>query len=104
MSVAKKALAYARSISDKINMVEYHQTAFTPTCWRQVLQMLNMEPKQLVNKAAPYYQQNLRGRHFETDDWINILIHHPDLIRSPIAIKGGLAVLVDNPTDIYRLK
>jgi arsenate reductase len=104
MSIAKKTLAYAKSISQNVNMVEYHREHFTPTVWRQILGLLNMEPKQLVNKANPYYQLNLKGRHFETDDWINILTHQPDLIRAPIAIKGNFAVLVDNPTDIYRLK
>jgi arsenate reductase len=104
MSVAKKALAYAKSISDNVNMVEYHKEHFTPTVWRQILQMLDLDPKQLVNKAKPYYQEKLRGRHFEMDDWINILTHQPDLIRAPIAIKGDSAVLVENPTDVYRLK
>ena len=103
-SVSKKTLAYAYSISENVNAVEYEKESFTPTIWRQILGMLDIEPKQIVNKANPYYQDNLRGRQFETDDWINILTHQPDLIRAPIAIKGNNAILVDNPTDIYRLK
>lgn len=103
MSVAKKTLAYAQSIT-KVNAVEYHREHFTPTIWRQILGMLKLDPKQLVNKSKPYYQENLRGKNFEIDDWINILTHMPDLIRAPIAIKGNMAIMVDNPTDIYRLK
>ena len=103
-SVSKKTLAYASSISKSINMVDCGKERFTPTVWRQILNMLSMEPKQIVNKAASYYQSNLRGRNFSQDDWINILAHHPDLIRSPIAIRGNRAVLVDNPTDVLRLK
>lgn len=104
MSITKKAIAYANSISPKVNMVEYKRNHFTPTIWRQILGMLDMEPKQLVNKANEYYQTNLRGRNFNQDDWINILTHQPDLIRTPIAIKGNMAVFVDNPMDVYRLK
>ena len=104
MSISKKTLAYAKTISTNVNMVEYHKEHFTPTVWRQILKMLDLEPKQIVNKATPYYQNNLKGRQFEMDDWINILTHQPDLIRTPIAIKGDYTVLVDNPTDIYRLK
>ncbi len=103
MSVAKKALAYARSISSSVNAMEYHKVPFTPTVWRQILEMLKLEPKAIVNKSNPYYQKHLKGRSFSLDDWINILTHNPDLIRAPIAIKGDHAVLVDNPTDIYRL-
>ena len=102
-SVSKKTLAYASSISSSINMVEYGKEHFTPTCWRQILQMLDMEPKQIVNKANSYYQEHLRGRNFSKDDWINILTHHPDLIRGTIAIRGNRAVFIDNPTDVLRL-
>lgn len=104
MSIAKKAIAYANSISSKVNQVEYHKEKFTPTIWRQILKMLAIEPKLLVNKANDYYQSNLRGKNFSNDDWINILTHQPDLIRAPIAIKGDKAVFVVNPTDIYKLK
>ncbi|MEZ5022767.1 MAG: hypothetical protein R2728_05795 [Chitinophagales bacterium] len=104
MSVAKKAIAYANSISSKVNMIEYHKEHFTPTIWRQILDMLQLEPKQLVNKAHEYYQENLRGNNYGIDDWINILTHRPDIIRAPIVIKGNTAIFVVNPTDIYRLK
>jgi len=103
-SVSKKTLAYASSVSSSINMVDYSKEQFTPTIWRQILHMLSMEPKQMVNKANPYYQEKLKGRNFSEDDWINILSRHPDLIRSPIAIRGDKAVFVDNPTDVLRLK
>ena len=103
-SVSKKTLAYASSLTGSINAVEYDKESFTPTIWRQILDLLHMEPKQLVNKAKPYYQEHLKGKNFSEDDWINILSHRPDLIRSPIAIRGDKAIFVDNPTDVLRLK
>ena len=102
-SRAKKVLAYARTLSNHISEVEYHKTRFTPTMWRQLLQSLSLEPKALLNKAHPYYQDNVRGRDFDEEGWLNVLIRNPDLIRAPIVVKGSRAILCNNPTDILAL-
>ena len=103
MSIAKKALAHLTSTGKKVRSVEYHKEKLTPTIWRDILDSLKMNPKSLVDKSSDYYQNNLRGKNFDDDDWINILTHHPDLIRAPIVINGNRALLLDNPTDVYRL-
>lgn len=102
-SVSRKTLAYASSLGRSVQTRDYFKTGFTATSWRQILLMLNMSPKQLVDKSNPYYQENLRGRNFSDDDWINILSHRPDLIRGTIALRGDRAIFVANPTDILRL-
>ena len=40
---------------------------------------------------------------FIDEDWLNVVINNPDLIRSPIAIKGNRALFLDNPSDILRI-
>lgn len=102
-SRAKKVLAYARAITPHVNEVEYHKTQFTATMWRQLLNRLSLEPKSLLNKANPYYQLNLRGRDFDDEGWLNILIKNPDLIKAPIVVKGDRAILCNSPTDILKL-
>ncbi len=102
-SVGKKTRAFAHSLANHVKDVEFHKTKFTTTMWRQVLNMLKLEPKRLLDKSHPYYQEHIRGRNFDEEGWLNILSNNPDIIRSPIVIKGSKAVLCDNPTDIYRL-
>ena len=100
--IGKKTLAHAYAVSTKVNDVEYHKTRFTTTIWKQVLSMLKMQPKQLLNKSHPYYQKHIRGREFDDEGWLNILIRNPDLIIAPIAISGNRAILCKNPMDIYK--
>jgi arsenate reductase (glutaredoxin) len=100
---AKKVLAYARTITRHINEVEYHKTPFTATMWRQLLQLLDMKPKNLMNKAHPYYQLNVKGRDFDEEGWLNVLIRNPELIKAPIIVKGRRAMLCCNPTDMLGL-
>lgn len=102
-SVGKKALAYAKGMTKHVNNTEYTKVKFTPTTWRDILRRLNMNPKHLLDKSKPYYQQHLRGRDFTEDDWINVLINNPELIRAPIAISGNKAIFADNPSDVLKL-
>lgn len=102
-SVGKKTRAYAYSLTPHINDIEYHKVKFTTTIWRQLLSLLELEPKELLNKAHPYYQEHIRGRKFDDEGWLNILMRNPDLIKGPIVIKGTKAILCTNPTDVYRL-
>ena len=56
-----------------------------------------------MDKSLPYYQANVKGREFEDRDWTNLLMKNLDLLRSPIAVRGDKAIILDNPTDIYKL-
>lgn len=102
-AIGKKTRAYAYSVSKYINEVEYLKTSFSGTLWKQILEMLDMQPKQLLDKSDPYYQTHIRGRSFDDEGWLRILQQNPNLIKAPIGIMGSRAVFCANPTDIYRL-
>lgn len=100
---SKKALAYARSHSSSVITINLSKTKGTGTIWQTILTKLDKSPKQLLDKSKPYYQNNIRGRDFEDRDWTYLLMNNPNLLRSPIAVKGNKAVILDNPTDIYKI-
>jgi len=102
-SKAKKAMAYAQAKARNVASYEYSRSRTTPTQWRRILTALGKDPKEILDKSLPYYQQNIRGREFEDEDWLHVVIKNPELIRSPIAMRGGRALLLDNPTDILQL-
>ena len=103
-STDKKTLAFAKTISKAIKSYDHSKHETTSTMWRMILEKLDRSPKLLLNKAHPYYQSNIRGREFDDEDWINILQKNPNLIKAPIAISGNRAVVIDTPTDIYKLE
>ena len=102
-SKAKKAIAYARSMVSRVNTIDIQKTRGTGTIWRSILSKLDKSPKELLDKSKPYYQENIRGRDFEDREWLYLLMNNPDLVRSPIAIRGNKAIILDNPTDIYKI-
>ncbi|MEX0967488.1 MAG: ArsC/Spx/MgsR family protein [Bacteroidia bacterium] len=102
-SLGRKTLAYAHTLTRHVQAVEYHKNPFTGRIWKDLLFMLQLQPKELLNKAHPLYQQKVRGWEVQEDDWLNVLIHNPDLIKGPIVVKGEKAILCSSPTDVLKL-
>jgi len=99
----KKAKAYAYSISPHVNEKQYHLTKLTSTQWKDLLNMLNLRAKDLLNKAHPEYQEKIAGHTYDDEGWLNILVRFPYLIKGPIAIRNKKAVFCKTPQDIYKL-
>ena len=99
----RQTVAHAQGTGLKIKTYHHNQAPSTTTSWQTILKSLDMHPKELLNKADPYYQENIRGREFDDEDWLNVLKKNPNLIKSPIAVNGKKAILCQTPTDIYKL-
>ncbi len=102
-SVGRQTVAMAQAMSTHVRSYAYGQTPSTDTDWKAILEALSCHPKELLNKAHPYYQAHIRGREFDDEGWVMILRHNPDLIRLPIAMRGSKAVLCKTPADVQRL-
>lgn len=100
----KKAKAYAYSITPYVNEVTFQKAKFTTTQWRDILNMLNLTAKDLLNKSNPEYQARIARHDYDDEGWLNILIKFPHLIKGPIAIMSGKAILCKNPKDIYKIQ
>lgn len=99
----RKTIAHAKGLVPHLRTYAFSKTPSTNTSWQQIVQSLDMHPKDLLNKAHPYYQQHIRGKEFDQEGWISVLQYNPDLIKAPIAVRGRKAVLCTTPTDIYKL-
>ena len=99
----RKALAFAYSLAPKVNKQDVSEVSLSTTFVRQVLKQLNLRPKDLLNRAHPYYQENLRGRDLDSEGWLQVLTHNPALLKAPIALQGDKAVLCEPASLIYTL-
>jgi arsenate reductase len=99
----RKTVAHAQSVVPHVITYAFGMTPSTTTSWHMILKALDMHPKEILNKANPYYQKHIRGKEFDDDSWCNILKYNSNLIKAPIAIRGHRAILCSNPTDIYKL-
>lgn len=99
----KKTLSYAYTITDKINKQELNSVKVSSTLFQVFVNKLNEDPKKLINKADPYYQEFVRGKNFSASEWFDLLSNHPNLLKAPLAMYQNKAVICNTPTDILRL-
>lgn len=99
----RQTVAHAQSVSRHIKTYAFGQAPSTGTSWHQIIHALGKHPKELLNKAHPYYQQHIRGREFDEESWINVIRYNPDILKAPIAVRGRRAIVCSTPTDIYKL-
>ena len=102
-SVGKQTRAYAHSISNHVNELDYTKVKLTTTLWKEVLNMLKLRPKDLLNKAHRGYQEKVARHSYTMEGWLNVLANNPEMLKAPIAILNRKAILCRNPTDILKL-
>lgn len=99
----KKIKALAYSITKNVNEIDFTTTRLTTTLWKEIVQMLGNDPKSLLNKSSATYKEKVSGNVFTMHGYMNILLNSPELLRGPIAITHGKALLCENPNDILKL-
>ena len=99
----RKTVAHAQSLTPNLKSFSYDQSPSSHMSWQMILKSLDVHPKDILNKAHPYYQEHIRGREFDEESWLKIIKRNPEIIKAPIAVRGERAIVCHNPTDIYRL-
>ncbi len=99
----KKALAYAYSLAPKVNKQDVNEVQLSTTFLRQVIEQLNVRPKDLMNRAHPFYQTHVRGRDYDTEGWLHVLSRNPQILKAPIALMSGRAVICEPASMIQTL-
>jgi len=99
----KQTRAYAKSVSGHVNEIDINNTKLTTTLWKEILNELNLRPKDLLDKSNPQYQEKVRGNTFTMNGWLEVLNNNPQFLKAPIAMYNKRAVLCIKPTDILKL-
>ena len=99
----RRTVAYAQSVAKYVRAYSFEKAPSTETSWQQILDALQLDPRELLNKSHPYYQEHLRGRDFELACWIKVIQNNPDIMKAPIAIRGKRAILCISATDVLQL-
>jgi len=77
-----------------IEIVKYLDTPPDRETLVKILDMLNMEPRELMRKGEQEYKENnLSDENLSRDDLIDALLKYPRLIERPIVINNGKAAI-----------
>ncbi len=86
------------------DVVEYLKQPPTANELKHILELLALEPRQLMRQhEAPYKELNLADESLDRDTLIQAMIDHPILIERPIVIHGNKAVIGRPPEKILEI-
>ena len=92
-----KSRATMELLSEKdmeINVVKYLDTPPDRTALLDLLDMLGLEPRELMRKGEPEYKENnLADESLSPDDLVDAMLQYPKLIERPIVVKDGKAAI-----------
>jgi arsenate reductase len=85
-------------------VVEYLKSPPDHQTLEQILQMLNMEPRDLMRKGEAEYKENgLDNPELSRAELIDAMVAHPKLIERPIVIKNGKAAIGRPPESVLEI-
>jgi arsenate reductase len=103
-SKSRQALQLLRERGVEPEIFEYLKTPPDAATLRQVLEMLSMEPRELMRKKEKEYKaQALDNPELSREQLIAAMVEHPKLIERPIVIKDGRAALGRPPEQVLDI-
>jgi arsenate reductase len=91
-----------RSIAPEV--VKYLETPPDAATLSDLLDMLGLEPRELMRKKEKEYQQSgADNPELSRDELISLMIRHPKLIERPIVVSGGKAALGRPPERVLEI-
>ncbi|MCM8854990.1 MAG: arsenate reductase (glutaredoxin) [Candidatus Thiodiazotropha sp.] len=103
-SKSRQTLQLLQENGIKPDVVEYLKTPPDKETLKHILDLLGLEPRELMRKKEnEYKEQQLDNPQLSRDQLIEAMIAHPKLIERPIVIKDGKAVLGRPPEKILDI-
>ncbi|MCI0750952.1 MAG: glutaredoxin [Flammeovirgaceae bacterium] len=102
-NVGKQTKAIALDLCSHLNEVDVTHEKLSPTYWKEIVNMLGVQPNELLDHSHPDYKKKVADNSYTMDGWLEVLVQDGHLIKFPIAIYGGMAICCHTPTDIMRL-
>jgi arsenate reductase len=79
----------------------YLKEEFTEEELADVLMRMNKEPQDIIRTHEKIYKSDFKGKNFNRDEWIKILIEYPNLIQRPIVVNDHKAIFAQ-PAEIVE--
>jgi arsenate reductase len=103
-SKSRQTLQLLREHQQEPEIVEYLKAPPTPEELERILELLGLEPRQLMRRKEPEYQANdLDNPELTRAQLIAAMVAHPRLIERPIVLKDGKAALGRPPEQVLEI-
>ena len=103
-SKSRETLALLETQHQNIEIIDYLKSPPTEEALTQVLQQLDMSPRELLRRNETLYKGlNLADENLSDQQLISIMCNHPKLIERPIVIKNNQAMIGRPPEAVLSI-
>lgn len=103
-SKSRETLALLENQQQDIEIVEYLKTPPTAEELSDILQQLDMQPRQLLRtKETLYKELQLDNNNLSDQELIRAMCDNPKLIERPIVIKNNQAIIGRPPEAVLNI-
>ena len=102
-SKSRQALQLLEKEGETIEIIKYLENAPTHQELKQIIELLGIEPIELVRTQEAIWKENYKGKNLSSAEIIDAMIQNPKLIERPIAIKGTHAVIGRPPSKVLEI-
>jgi arsenate reductase len=103
-SKSRQTLELLNESGVEAQVVEYLQTPPDAATLQGILDMLGIEPRQLMRSNEPEYRDlNLDDASLSREQLIAAMVSHPRLIQRPIVVRGDKAALGRPPEQVLGI-
>jgi len=99
----REALAYAKQMAVNVNEVDISKTPPTERQIAQLLDKLGVSVEELIDVKSDIYKEQYKDKSMDEADWLGVLKHNPNLMKTPIGILGDRSIVCDLPSHILSL-
>ena len=97
---SRTGLEYLKSRTADFEIIDYTRDGLNEAKLKEILLKMNKKPQDLVRVQEDIFKKELKGRTFNVDEWIKIIIENPRLLQRPIVVSEHKAVLAQPPENI----
>lgn len=97
-SKSRAGLKHLENKTSDFEIRKYLKDPLTEEELRKLLTKLNKKPQEIVRTQEQMYKKELKGKNFNEDEWIRILIENPRLIQRPV-VEGKYKAVIGNPPE-----
>ncbi|MBN1119054.1 MAG: arsenate reductase family protein [Bacteroidales bacterium] len=90
---SREGLEYLKSKTQDFEIVEYLKDGLKVEQIKEILLKTNLKPTDLIRTQEDVFKKQFKGKNFNNDEWIDIIIENPKLLQRPIIVGKQKAVL-----------